>query len=417
MFKNTLPKRKSNLSNVIQSKGNSRAKRSDTQNDLRRLRLFEDAAYPKRKFGDTEDVCSNKRRDRADRGRHDSDGAVEAGDSEFGHVGGESREGAADGDQRACSNGCNNDNGNDGNDNKNLDKNLNNASSREIDAAIGHRSSSTMEGAYFSNGNPDDSTIVASDSESESSQTQLTDDIPALFLDRLMSFSLFHDAPKVFYVAIARKLKLVVYHAHEFIVKAGEPARAMYWILRGSVNVTSPDGEIIHAELLEGSYFGEIGILFNRPRTATVISRNKVLLGVLTAETFNQVLLHFPSIERQIRDEAQERLAMQEKQRKAGVTKIIHDEDIIRRNGSPSLVMNDPTTPVHSHNSSLALDPTPLNFSSNSPYQLYSTEEMLYPPQLPKRESLASANLSAMPHAAYMNTIDDSISTRQFLKS
>lgn len=177
--------------------------------------------------------------------------------------------------------------------------------------------------------------------DSSLSQNQIKDDIPAAFLERLMSFSLFNNAPKLFYIAIARKLKLLVYHPHEFVVKAGEPALAMYWILRGSVNVTSPDGEIVHAELVEGSYFGEIGILFNRPRTATVISKTKVLLGVLTAETFNQVLLHFPQIERQIRDEAQERLATQEKQRKAGVSKIIHDNDFIVRQRSPTCIAND----------------------------------------------------------------------------
>ncbi|CDO92226.1 unnamed protein product [Kluyveromyces dobzhanskii CBS 2104] len=266
------------------------------------------------------------------------------------------------------------------------------------------------------------SDLYESDSSLSQSQSQLTDEIPSAFLERLMSFSLFHNAPKLFYVAIARKLKLIGYHAHEFIVKAGEPALAMYWILRGSANVTFPDGEIVHAELVEGSYFGEIGILFNRPRTATVVSKTKILLGVLTAENFNQVLLHFPQIERQIRDEAQERLATQEKQRKAGVAKISHDDDFLVRKQSPSSLDHSSSSPSFYQNSGLHSEPISLSsYPANPLVQEESseklTEELLLPPQLPKRSESASPNAANSGNFKYMGTIDGTISTRQFLKS
>lgn len=280
-----------------------------------------------------------------------------------------------------------------------------------------------------SNSDSEPSSNSSSDSDSDYddsslSQNQIKDDIPAAFLERLMSFSLFNNAPELFYIAIARKLKLLVYHPHEFVVKAGEPALAMYWILRGSVNVTSPDGEIVHAELVEGSYFGEIGILFNRPRTATVISKTKVLLGVLTAETFNQVLLHFPQIERQIRDEAQERLATQEKQRKAGVSKIIHDNDFIVRQRSPTCIANDQNIqPIYSSPGSYS--DTAISSVTNStvifPLQQESSdkllEERILPPQLPERNDSSSPTNQSLGNPIYTETIDDTISTRQFLKS
>lgn len=226
---------------------------------------------------------------------------------------------------------------------------------------------------------------------------QQLDDIPSQFLEKLMNFNLFHNAPRAFYVAIVRKLTLVIHHAQEFIVRAGEPARAMYWILRGSVNVTSPDGEAIHAELFEGSYFGEIGILFNRPRTATVIAKTRVLVGVLTAENFNQVLPDFPTIERQIRDEAQERLAMQDKKRKAGVVKMLTQNSDIVRNNIP--ISGDDEI------QSMAVPPLPI------PPQ--SPEQLLNPPQLrlrPRSRPNHQLNIS-------LKNIDDSISIRQFLKS
>ncbi|ODQ62617.1 hypothetical protein WICANDRAFT_25768 [Wickerhamomyces anomalus NRRL Y-366-8] len=164
-------------------------------------------------------------------------------------------------------------------------------------------------------------------SQQETDELELSNftrhNIPPQLLEKLATFPLFKNAPRTFHNAIAGRLKLVQHHAQEYIVRFGEPAKSMYWILRGSVAVTSPDGEAVHAELVAGQFFGEIGILFNRPRTATVVARTKVLLGVLTADNFNAVLSDFPAVERMIRDEAQERLSMQDKRKRNGVTNII----------------------------------------------------------------------------------------------
>ncbi|CDR37547.1 CYFA0S01e11892g1_1 [Cyberlindnera fabianii] len=159
--------------------------------------------------------------------------------------------------------------------------------------------------------------------ESEEGEYPKSYQMPPQLLEKLSRFPLFKNAPPSFHKAIASRLQLMTVHAQEYIVKFGEPAKAMYWILRGSVAVTSPDGEAVHAELVAGQFFGEIGILFNRPRTATVIARTKVLLGVLTADSFNAVLPDFPAVERMIRDEAQERLSMQDKRKRNGVTNIL----------------------------------------------------------------------------------------------
>ncbi|KAG7909397.1 hypothetical protein KL906_002153 [Ogataea polymorpha] len=157
-------------------------------------------------------------------------------------------------------------------------------------------------------------TCVDLDSSEDEDYTDITT-IPPELLNRLKSFALFENAPKSFLTALGRSLKPVQYFPQEYIVKAGEQAKAMYWILRGTVGVTSTDGEALYAELAAGSFFGEIGILFNRPRTATVVARTKVLLGVLTKGALGVVLSDYPKIERLIRDEGQERLAMQEKRK------------------------------------------------------------------------------------------------------
>ncbi|KAK9361424.1 hypothetical protein V1504DRAFT_81705 [Lipomyces starkeyi] len=145
--------------------------------------------------------------------------------------------------------------------------------------------------------------------------------MPLEIMDRLRSFPLFASAPDGFLMAITRKLRPQFYSPQDYILTEGEDARAMYWIVRGAVGVTSRDGESVYAELTAGAFFGEIGILFNRPRTASVLARTKCMVVVLTAEALNEVLPQYPDIEKAIREEAQERLNILEKQKAAELSK------------------------------------------------------------------------------------------------
>lgn len=92
----------------------------------------------------------------------------------------------------------------------------------------------------------------------------------------------------------------------------------MYWLVRGAVAVTSRDGEATYAELKPGAFFGEIGILMDVPRTATIIARTKCLLVVLKKEDLKSELPNFPEMEQAIIEEAQERLTILNKKRKEG---------------------------------------------------------------------------------------------------
>ncbi|KAJ8102091.1 hypothetical protein POJ06DRAFT_299994 [Lipomyces tetrasporus] len=145
--------------------------------------------------------------------------------------------------------------------------------------------------------------------------------MPLEIMDRLRSFPLFASAPDGFLMAITRRLRPQFYSPQDYILTEGEDARAMYWIVRGAVGVTSRDGESVYAELTAGAFFGEIGILFNRPRTASIVARTKCMVVVLTAEALNEVIPQYPDIERAIREEAQERLNILEKQKAAELNK------------------------------------------------------------------------------------------------
>ncbi len=128
--------------------------------------------------------------------------------------------------------------------------------------------------------------------------------------DRIRTFPLFQSAPDAFLAAIGKHLRPQSHAPHDYILTEGDDAKAMYWLVRGAVAVTSRDGESTYAELKPGAFFGEIGILMSIPRTATIVARSKCLLVVLKKEDLAKELPFFPEVERAIRDEASERLSI-----------------------------------------------------------------------------------------------------------
>lgn len=141
-------------------------------------------------------------------------------------------------------------------------------------------------------------------------------DMPLDLVDRIRSFPLFVSAPDSFLAAIGMHLRPQVHAPHDVILTEGDDAKAMYWVVRGAVAVTSRDGEATYAELKAGAFFGEIGILMDVPRTATIIARTKCLLVVLKKEDLRAELPNFPDMEKAIMEEAQERLTILNKKRK-----------------------------------------------------------------------------------------------------
>ncbi|KAL4808939.1 hypothetical protein BDV18DRAFT_92120 [Aspergillus unguis] len=140
--------------------------------------------------------------------------------------------------------------------------------------------------------------------------------LPLDLVDRLRSFPLFQSTPESFLIDVGQHLRPQLCAPNDYILTEGDEAKAIYWLVRGAVSVTSRDGESIYAELEPGAFFGEIGVLMDRPRTATIVARSRCLLVVLTREDFRRILPRFPEVEQAIMDEAQERLMILEKKKK-----------------------------------------------------------------------------------------------------
>lgn len=140
--------------------------------------------------------------------------------------------------------------------------------------------------------------------------------LPLDLIDRLRSFPLFQAAPDSFLAAIGMHLKPALYQTHDTVLTEGETGKAMYWLVRGAMRVTSRDQESTFAELKPGAFFGEIGILMDIPRTATIIANMRSMVVRLNKEDLMKELPKFPEVQRAIMDEAKERLAILERKKK-----------------------------------------------------------------------------------------------------
>lgn len=158
--------------------------------------------------------------------------------------------------------------------------------------------------------------------------------LPLDLLDRLRSFPLFASAPDSFLAAIGGHLRPQVYATHDYILTEGDDAKAMYWLVRGSVRVASRDGESTYAELKPGAFFGEIGVLMDVPRTATIMANMRSLVVRLNKEDLKKELPNYPDVERVILEEAKERLAILERKKKElGHSSLSPPGQSLRRNG------------------------------------------------------------------------------------
>ena len=85
--------------------------------------------------------------------------------------------------------------------------------------------------------------------------------------------------------ALARALVRVEVPAGDVVVSEGDESDRFYVIESGTVRVTATDGHLLREEG-PGEYFGEIGLLRDVPRTATIAAADDVVLLALPREEF-----------------------------------------------------------------------------------------------------------------------------------
>lgn len=120
---------------------------------------------------------------------------------------------------------------------------------------------------------------------------------------------LFKNVDQEFLESLVNEMHIRLFNKNDNIIVKGEVGRALFFILKGEVSVISDDGEDILNVMGEQSFFGEIGVLFSVPRTATCFASKKSIILTLTKENLKKLLENYPSVAQEIALIAEERFS------------------------------------------------------------------------------------------------------------
>ncbi|WP_459859646.1 cyclic nucleotide-gated ion channel [Dongia sp. agr-C8] len=109
------------------------------------------------------------------------------------------------------------------------------------------------------------------------------------------------DATRI--AAIARLLKPQIVPERQVVVRRGEPADAMFFIMEGEVEVEIEPP----VKLAKGQFFGEVGLLHDTVRNATVAALTETRLLVLDRADFQRLMHQHPDLKARIEAIAAER--------------------------------------------------------------------------------------------------------------
>jgi uncharacterized protein YhbP (UPF0306 family) len=107
---------------------------------------------------------------------------------------------------------------------------------------------------------------------------------------RNLVYSVFRDLPRQEVEAVAGKLETIQVEAGTTVVRQGAPADKFFIIVAGEMEVVREEpgqpGGVTLATLGPGQFFGEVAILHDGPRTATVRAKSKTTLLTMDRDVF-----------------------------------------------------------------------------------------------------------------------------------
>jgi CRP-like cAMP-binding protein len=111
---------------------------------------------------------------------------------------------------------------------------------------------------------------------------------------------LFSDLSKNAFIALTERMELVQAEPGEILIAEGEYATSMFIIIQGKVKVVREiEGgeELKLADLADGAFFGEMALLSDAPRTASVIALEETMLFEISRELMEDITREYPSVE------------------------------------------------------------------------------------------------------------------------
>ena len=135
--------------------------------------------------------------------------------------------------------------------------------------------------------------------------------IDQFFIIRTLRAGLAPDAPFEDVAAVARTAELKSYTAGELLFKEGDEADGLHLVRSGSVSVSRNIGgrEVVTTYVAAGNYVGEMGLLGQSKRSATVRATVATDSIFLSAEVFRQMILSQTGMRERMQKLVKERLS------------------------------------------------------------------------------------------------------------
>ena len=130
-------------------------------------------------------------------------------------------------------------------------------------------------------------------------------------VELLKKVPLFADCSKAELRELAKSADELDLREGTILTREGRPGREFFVLIDGTVQVTQKGKKV--AELKGGDWLGEIALLTDKPRTATVTATSSVDVLVITDRRFRNVVESMPSIAIKVLGRVSERLTHDER--------------------------------------------------------------------------------------------------------
>ncbi len=143
-------------------------------------------------------------------------------------------------------------------------------------------------------------------------------------VERLRKIPLFAKIEPSKLKLLAFTAQRLTFNADESLFHQGDIGDAAYIIIDGSADVVvdTPNGPITVAQLGKNAFVGEIAILCDVPRTATVTATSELTTICISKELFFQLVGQFPQMAIEIMRELAHRLELTTRNLQEAVTKL-----------------------------------------------------------------------------------------------
>jgi cAMP-dependent protein kinase regulator len=117
--------------------------------------------------------------------------------------------------------------------------------------------------------------------------------------EQLPTIPLFSDLSKNAFIQLMTQMKMRHVQANDAIIREGETDDKMFILSSGKVKVTRTSdtgAEVVLAYLEDGAFFGEMALLSEAPRSASVIAVGESDLFEISRDVLDDVIKNFPSV-------------------------------------------------------------------------------------------------------------------------